>query len=70
VDDRIDFADIAEELVAQPFALARAAHEAGNVDERSCVSMILADPAISASLSRRGSGTATFPTLGSIVQKG
>src|SRR3546814_16833717 len=33
MDDRIDFADVAEELVAEPFALRRAAHEAGDVDE-------------------------------------
>ena len=33
VDDGIDFADVAEELVAQPFALRRAAHQPGDVDE-------------------------------------
>src|SRR3546814_5112071 len=33
MDDRIDLADIAEELVAQPFALRRAAHQAGDIDE-------------------------------------
>src|SRR3546814_2233680 len=33
MDDRIYFADVAEELVAEPFALRRAAHEAGDVDE-------------------------------------
>ncbi len=33
VDDRIDFADVREELVAEPFALACAANEAGDVDE-------------------------------------
>ena len=36
----------------------------------SCVSMMLADPATRAMSSSRGSGTATWPTLGSIVQKG
>jgi hypothetical protein len=36
----------------------------------SWVSMILAEPAIAASLSNRGSGTATLPTFGSIVQNG
>src|SRR3546814_11284531 len=33
MDDRIDFADVAAELVAEPFALRRAAHEAGDVAE-------------------------------------
>ena len=33
VDDRIRFADVCEELVAEAFALARAFHEAGDVHE-------------------------------------
>ena len=33
MDDRVNFADIGEELVAQPLPLGRAAHQAGNVDE-------------------------------------
>ena len=33
MDDRIDLADVGEELVAEPFALAGAAHQPGNVDE-------------------------------------
>ena len=33
MDDRVDLADIAEELVAQPLALARSLHEARDVDE-------------------------------------
>jgi hypothetical protein len=33
MDDRIHFADVGEELIAQPFAFRRAAHQAGNVDE-------------------------------------
>src|SRR3546814_9248223 len=33
VDDRVDLTDVAEELVAQPLALARAAHQPGDVDE-------------------------------------
>ena len=33
LDDRVDFADVGEELVAEPFALARALHQAGDVDE-------------------------------------
>ncbi len=33
MDDRVDLADVAEELVAQPLALGRAAHQPGDVDE-------------------------------------
>src|SRR3546814_2797386 len=33
VDDRVDLADIAEELVAQSFALRRAAHQSRDIDE-------------------------------------
>ncbi len=33
VDDGVDLADVGEELVAEPFALAGAAHQAGDVDE-------------------------------------
>ena len=33
VDDCIDLADVAEELVAEPFALARPFHKAGDVDK-------------------------------------
>ena len=33
MDHRIDLADIAEELVAQTFALARALHQTGDIDE-------------------------------------
>ena len=32
--DRIDFADVGEELITETFALRRAAHQAGNVNER------------------------------------
>src|SRR3546814_13435245 len=33
MDDRVDVADIGEELVAKPFALRRAAHQPGDIDE-------------------------------------
>ena len=33
VDDGIDFADIGQELVAEAFALGRAAHQTGDVDK-------------------------------------
>jgi hypothetical protein len=34
VDDGVHLADVAEELVTEPFALRRAAHQTGDVDER------------------------------------
>ena len=34
VDDGVDLADVAEELVAQPFALRGAADQPGDIDER------------------------------------
>ena len=33
MDDRVDLADIAEELVAEAFALGRALHQSGDVDK-------------------------------------
>ena len=33
VNDGVDFADIGKKLVAQPFALRRAAHQSGDIDE-------------------------------------
>ena len=70
MDDRVDLADGGEELVAETFALRCAADQPGDVDEVIWVAMFCADFAISDSLSRRGSGTATSPTFGSIVQNG
>ena len=66
----IDFADIGQELVAQAFAFGGAAHQAGDVDKGDAGGNDLRDPAILARVSSRGSGTATSPTLGSMVQKG
>ena len=68
--DGVDLADVGEKLVAQPLALRRAAHEARDIDEGEPRRNDLADLAISASVSSRGSGTATSPTFGSIVQNG
>jgi hypothetical protein len=70
MDDRIDFADVAEELVAQPFALRCAAHQPGDVDEAELGRDDLLAAGDRASLSSRGSGTPTWPTFGSIVQNG
>jgi hypothetical protein len=63
-------ADIGQELVAQPLALGRARTRPAISTKVMRVGMICLDPAIAASLSSRGSGTATSPTFGSMVQKG
>ena len=71
VDDRVDLADVGEELVAEPFALGRAADQAGDVDELDLGLDLLRRSWRSRESCRgRGSGTATRPTLGSIVQNG
>jgi hypothetical protein len=70
VGDGVDLADIGEELVAETLALGRAFHEARDIDEghpRGNDLLRLRDPG---QLVEPGSGTATSPTLGSIVQKG
>ena len=71
VDDRVDLADIAEELVAEPLALRGAAHQPGDVDELELgLDHLRRFGDLARSVSSRGSGTATRPTLGSIVQNG
>ena len=68
--DGVAFADIGEELVAEPLALRGAAHEAGDVDEGQPRRDDFLRAGDFASTSSRGSGTATSPTFGSIVQNG
>jgi hypothetical protein len=70
VDDGVHLADVAEELVAEPFALDAPRTRPAMSTKPSWVGMILALPAMAASLSSRGSGTPTLPTFGSIVQNG
>jgi hypothetical protein len=70
MDDGVHFADIGEELIAEPFALRGAAHQTGDIDEEMRVGMISFDLAIPASFCSRSSGTATSPVFGSMVQKG
>ena len=71
VQDRVDRADRAEEAVAEPLAAARAAHQAGDVDDLELGRHDLRPSrAIRATTSSRGSGTGTRPTFGSIVQNG
>ena len=69
--DGVDLADVAEELVAEALAVRRAAHQAGDVDELELGRHDLRRLAeLARRMSSRGSGTATRPTLGSIVQNG
>ena len=69
--DRVDLADVAEKLVAQPLALARAAHQPRDVDEvdRGRDDAVGVHDAVER-LQARSSGTVTTPTFGSMVQKG
>ena len=71
VGDGVAFADVGEELVAEPLALRGAAHQAGDVDEGQAGrdDLLRAGDRARAS-SSRGSGTATSPTFGSMVQNG
>ena len=70
VRDRVGLADVGEELVAEAFALGRAGDQAGDVDELHDRRNHLLRLAMPASCARRGSGTSTMPTLGSMVQNG
>jgi hypothetical protein len=71
MDDRVHLADVRQELVAQALALGGAAHQPGDVHEfEAGRDDLLAFADLRASTSSRGSGTATRPTFGSIVQKG
>ena len=69
--DGVDLADVAEELVAETLARARAFHEAGDVDEldRGRDDDVGLRDALQLG-SSRASGTVTTPTFGSMVQKG
>ena len=70
MDDRVDLADIGEELVAEAFALAGAAHQPGDIDEADLGRHDLRRLGDRGEASSRGSGTATSPVFGSIVQNG
>ena len=70
VRDRVHFADVREELVAEALALRGAGDEAGDVDELDGRRDDLSGFAMAASAVRRGSGTGTMPTFGSMVQNG
>ena len=68
--DGVAVADVREELVAQPLALAGALDDAGDVDEVDRRGDELREPKTSASFGSRASGTPTTPTFGSIVANG
>ena len=70
VEDRVHLADMREELVAKALALARAAHQAGDIDELQRRGHDLRRLADRRELVSRASGTATRPTFGSMVQNG
>jgi len=70
VDDRVDLADVGEELVAQPSPREAPRTSPAMSTNSSWVGTTCADLAISAIVARRGSGTATRPTFGSMVQNG
>ena len=71
VRDRVDLADVREELVAEALALRGAGHEAGDVDEldrRRQDLLGLHDRR--ERVRAAGPGTGTTPTFGSMVQNG
>jgi len=68
--DGVDLADGGEKLVAEPLAFRGAAHQSGDVDEGDAGRDDLFGLAQHREASRRGSGTAISPTLGSMVQNG
>ena len=70
VGDRIDLADVREELVAEALALGGPAHEAGNVDEGEPRRDDLLGGGDRGEPLEPRVGTPTSPTLGSIVQNG
>jgi hypothetical protein len=63
-------ADVGQELVAQALALGRAAHQAGDVDEVDPRRDDLLGGDDGGELVQARFGTATSPTLGSMVQNG
>jgi hypothetical protein len=70
VEDRVDLADVGEELVAEPLALARAAHDARDVDDADHRGDDLLALDVLEDLLEVLVGTGTTPTFGSIVQNG
>ena len=62
--------DVGQKLVAQALALGGALDQAGNVHKFHHAGVVFLGWYISVSASSRWSGTATTPTLGSMVQKG
>ena len=70
VRDRIDLADVGEELVAQALAAGAPATRPAMSTNSTAVGITFCGFTIALSAFRRGSGTGTTPTLGSMVQNG
>lgn len=70
VHDGVRAADVLKELVAETRTLARALTRPAMSTNSMTAGVFFLGWYISASLSRRSSGTATMPTFGSMVQKG
>jgi hypothetical protein len=66
----IGFPDMGQELVAQPLALRGPATRPAISTNCIMVGTTRSGLTMAASWSRRGSGTGTMPTLGSMVQNG
>ena len=70
VCDRIGFADIGQELIAKTLAFRRARDQSRDVDELHRRRQYLLRIDDAGQHPKRGSGTGTMPTFGSIVQNG
>ena len=70
VRNRVGFADVGEELVAEPFSFEAPATSPAMSTNSTTAGTTFCGCAISAMTSRRRSGTGTMPTFGSIVQNG
>ena len=70
VDDRVGLADVGEELVAQALALDAPATRPAMSTNSTIAGTMRSGLTIAASCRRRGSGSSTTPTFGSMVQNG
>jgi hypothetical protein len=68
--DRLDFANMVEELITETFTRARAFDQPAMSTNSIAVGVIFFERRNLGDLFRRGSGTITTPTFGSIVQNG
>lgn len=68
--DGVHFTDVRQKLVAQAGSFRGSLDQTGNIHDPISVGMIFSEPDMSERTCRRGSGTVTIPTFGSMVQKG